>query len=456
MTTGPAVVAPSRRTVWRYAIGSLGTGGFSTLPGLVLLYYLTDTLAVPAAWAGAVIALVKIVDIVIDPKLGALSDRDRDRTGSRRRLMIIGALTLPVWFVIMFAAQTGLPPAAALAWVGIAFVGAAISFSLFQVPYIALPAEIGGSYDGRTTLLTWRVVVLSVAILIFGGGGPALRGLGGGGATGYLVMAVITGVIIGVGLLISTRAAAAAGGPADPAPAGDASNDRGRRLLTVVRQSRPLRLLVITFGVQAVATGLMLAGAQYVATYLLGDEDALTTLFVALIAPAVLTTPLWQRLARRTSKTAAYRLASVLFAIGCLGLTPMMVSPGPWVHLPVAVAGIAYAGLQAMPMAMLPDVITADRRRHGIDRGGVMGGIWTAVETAGFAAGGAVLAVVLSITGYLAVAGGTEQPASAVIGIAVSFSLIPAALVLLSLLALRGYRLGREEIDRTVEQETTR
>lgn len=42
----------TRRTVATYAIGSLGTGGFATLPGLVLVFYLTDTLRVAALAAG--------------------------------------------------------------------------------------------------------------------------------------------------------------------------------------------------------------------------------------------------------------------------------------------------------------------------------------------------------------------------------------------------------------------
>ena len=49
----------------------------------------------------------------------------------------------------------------------------ATAFSLFQVPYIALPAELTPSYDERTRLLTWRVVVLTFAILLFGAAGPS-------------------------------------------------------------------------------------------------------------------------------------------------------------------------------------------------------------------------------------------------------------------------------------------
>ena len=67
--------------VARYAVGSLGTGGFGTLPGLVLTYYLTDHLGVAALVAGIVVTAAKVWDVVIDPVIGALTDRDLARHG---------------------------------------------------------------------------------------------------------------------------------------------------------------------------------------------------------------------------------------------------------------------------------------------------------------------------------------------------------------------------------------
>ncbi len=43
----------SRPRMAGYAIGSAGTGIFTTVPGLILLFYLTDVLGVAAATAGA-------------------------------------------------------------------------------------------------------------------------------------------------------------------------------------------------------------------------------------------------------------------------------------------------------------------------------------------------------------------------------------------------------------------
>jgi GPH family glycoside/pentoside/hexuronide:cation symporter len=202
-----------RGTIARYAVGSIGTGGFATLPGLVLTYYLTDSLGVAALAAGVVITLAKVWDVLVDPVIGALTDRDLARHGTRRRLMLIGALSIPVLFALTFAVPPALGPAVAAIWVFLAFTLTATAFSLFQVPYIALPAELTPDYDERTRLLTWRVVVLTLAILLFGAGGPALRRVADDPAAGYLVMGIVAGLVIGLGMLVATTVARRAAAP---------------------------------------------------------------------------------------------------------------------------------------------------------------------------------------------------------------------------------------------------
>ena len=99
-------------------------------------------MGVAAALAAVVVLLPKVWDVVIDPAIGARSDRELTTRGSRHRLMTVGALTLPVGFVAMFAVPGGWSGAVAAVWVTVAFVLATTSFSLFQVPYIAAPADL--------------------------------------------------------------------------------------------------------------------------------------------------------------------------------------------------------------------------------------------------------------------------------------------------------------------------
>ncbi|MCI2959205.1 MFS transporter [Agromyces atrinae] len=438
----------SRGTVARYATGSIGTGGFATLPGLVLVFYLTDTLGVGALAAGAVITAAKVWDVLIDPVIGRASDRALAARGSRRGLMVIGALALPVFFVATFAVPAGLPPAASALWVFVAFLATATAFSLFQVPYIALPAEIGRGYDDRTRLLTWRVVVLSVAILAFGAGGPMLRDLGGDEYGGYLTMGLVAGVVIAAGLLVASTTAPR-GVIVPPDADTPRVRDSYRAGIAALRRSQSFRALLGAFLLQGLATGLMLAGANYVAVWVLKDDAALTFLFVALIGPAILGAPVWGVIARRIGKERAFVIASALFAVACLLLVGLLWSPGGWVYAPVALAGVAYAGMQSLPMAMLPDVIAVDAAENGDGQAGIFGGVWTAGETTGMALGATLLTIVLAVTGYTASVAGevSVQSSEAVTGIALAFSLIPALLVVTSIAVMNRYRLRRADIE---------
>lgn len=53
-----------------YATGSVGMGVWVTVPGLLLLYFLTNTLGVSPFLAGLTLLLPKIIDIIVHPMLG--------------------------------------------------------------------------------------------------------------------------------------------------------------------------------------------------------------------------------------------------------------------------------------------------------------------------------------------------------------------------------------------------
>jgi len=442
--------ALTRTTVARYAIGSLGTGGFSTLPGLVLVFYLTDTLGVAAIAAGILVTAAKVWDVVIDPVIGGRSDAQLARRGSRRGLMIAGGMALPVFFILTFAVPAGVPPIAAGVWVFVAFLLTATAFSLFQVPYIALPAELADDYDQRIRLLTWRVVVLTLAILLFGAGGPALRdAVPHNPYAGYLVMAVAAGVVIGIGMVFSSFVAPKTAPEPAARPPRVSLREHYADGVRALRTSQPFRVLLTAFLLQGMATGEMLAAASYVAKRVLDSQDAVTLLFVALIGPALLVTPLWGMIARRIGKERGFLLASILFGLAALSMVGLFWAPGAWIYLPVALCGAGYAGMQSLPMAMLPDVISHDARTAGPGRAGIFGGMWTAGETTGMALGATVLAIVLAVSGYVASTGAhdVQQSAASVAGIVASFSVVPAVIVGLSIIPIMRYRLRKEDVD---------
>ena len=176
-----------------------------------------------------------------------------------------------------------------------------------------------------------------------------------------------------------------------------------------------------------------------------------TILFVALILPAIVAAPLWGVVARRIGKERSYVIATSVFFLAALSLTGLLIAPGFWIVVPIGFVGIAYAGIQALPLSMLPDVIAHDARTNGPGRGGSFSGMWTAGETTGLAFGATILALILAASGYLegtAAAPVEAQPNSAVFGIVMSFSVVPAILMALSFIPLLRYPLRKRDIDR--------
>jgi GPH family glycoside/pentoside/hexuronide:cation symporter len=430
---GPALPAPALPASVRrgYGLGSVATGAFATVPGLLLLPYLTDHLGVAAGVAGVIVFAPKAWDVVLNPVAGRISDRSRHPDGKRRPFLIRAGLLLAAAFALLFLGPAS-PAWVGAAWVAVVYLACATAYSFFQVPYVAMPAEITDDYDERTRLMTWRVAVLALAILVSGGASPAIRDAFGPEwgyrAVGFFVAALIA--LGAYGAWRGTRAAPVRDVVVPPTTLSDQ--------LRLIRSDRPFRVLLTTFVLQALATGAMLAGVDYVSRWVIGTPAAASLLFACFVAPALVVTPLWQRYGTARDKKRGYVLASLLLGGGALLLLGARSLPEVAVYAIVAVVGVGYAGAQMFPMAMLPDV--ASRTGESRTRVGLYTGVWTAGETLGLALGPGVYAAVLATGGYVSSVGSTAtQPDSALTAIVVGFSLVPAVLVGLSLLALRPF-----------------
>jgi len=431
----------TRGTRLGYATGSVATGAFGTVPGLMLLPFLTDQLGVAALWAGVIVFLPKAWDVVLNPIAGRISDRTVDPRGPRRPWLLRGGIILAAAFALLFAGPELGSTWLDAGWVLVAFLACATAYAFFQVPYVAMPAELTGSYDERTRMMSSRVAVLALTILVAGASAPAVRDAIGG-RDGYRAMGVLMAALILLGVVgayLGTR------GPAYRAV--EAGPGSLRDQLRIVAGVRDFRLLLTCFVVQALAVGAMLAGVDDLAGEVLDSSGAASVLFACFVGPALVLTPAWAAWGTRVGKRRGYLTASVV--LGCGALLVVLAREAPnWVTFAaVAVVGVGYTGAQVFPMAMLPDVAAADARRTGANRAGVFTGIWTAGETLGMALGPGVFAVVLALGDYQSsTTGSTDQPSSALTAIVLGMSVLPAALVFASLWWLARYRLSEEDL----------
>src|SRR6478609_5533707 len=100
-----------------YGSGSVATGAFGTVPGLMLLPYLTDSLGIAAIRAGFIVFLPKAWDVILNPIAGRISDRTVDPRGPRRPWLLRAGVGLAIAFALLFAAPAMGSKVAEAIWV---------------------------------------------------------------------------------------------------------------------------------------------------------------------------------------------------------------------------------------------------------------------------------------------------------------------------------------------------
>ena len=421
-----------------YGIGAVGTVMFSTVPGLLLLYYMTDTLGIAPGLAGAAMFVGKAWDLVTDPLVGILSDRTRSARGRRRPWLLAGAITLPVCFFLLFHVPDLATPFARWLWVLVVFLVGATAYSVYQVPYVAMPAEMTRDSHEQTVIMSWRMSCMVGGILLAGGMGPLLVEIGGGGRAGYGFMSSLLAVVCFAALLaafLGTRRAPMAS---------PSEHELGfRTILAAAFRNRPFRLLMTANVIQQAGVGALLSVVPYVAVHGLGGSQGMvTTIFLCFVGPSIAAMPAWVAIGRRVGKRRGYVLALLAYGLLCLpmGLVPQ--DRPSLLYLLIGFAGLAYAGTQLFPFSMLPDTMHAGQAQSGVQQEGVLAGLFTASEKIGMAVGPLITGLLLAATGFVeSTAGAAPQPASAIVGIRIAGSIVPAAFILASVLPLRSYRL---------------
>ena len=140
-----APARPSANGVLGYpALFAYGLFGMPLAMAALPLYvhlpkFYGDHLGVPLAALGVLLLVLRLADGVLDPLLGAWSDRAR----SRKRLIALAVPLLAVGMAALFAPQVD-GNAALLVWLGVALAAVYLAFSLATINHNAWGAELVG------------------------------------------------------------------------------------------------------------------------------------------------------------------------------------------------------------------------------------------------------------------------------------------------------------------------
>jgi Na+/melibiose symporter-like transporter len=417
-----------------WVTGELALACYVGVSTIYLLYYATEVLHLPPAWAGIAMLVPRLWNIVGDPIVGVLSDRTRSRFGRRRPYLLGGAVIWGAAFTLLFSLPHVANPLVRACLFSGVFLLNNTGLTLFQVPYYAMLAEFSPDGAVRTRLAAYREVAARVAILLTLLCAPRVLDAAASPALGFRHIGAIFGAVIAGSGIVAFLATASA--PATSA----SSTGRTRLQIAPIVENRSFGLITLAFLFVNLGDAVFAGSLVYYVTEVLGQRQGLIgVLYPVSSLTGIAITPLWAWVANRVGRAPVCRLALVGNALVCT--LPLLFGAGHlWLMYPfMSLYGLFNCGARLMPNAMVPDTIDLDRARTGHNREGMFFGIFVFTQQTALAGGAFVLSLLLALAGV----GGTAHASGRTTGILVCFTLASAALYALAFLASLFYRLDR-------------
>ena len=426
-----------------WAVGSIATGAVTNAIALFALFFLTSHVGLEAGIAGALIFSTKLYDAISDPIMGRISDNWQGAKGRRSPFLCWGALLLGVSFFFFFNLMP-MRSSLAIPLVFILLIMISTGYTIFAVPYLALPPDLAPTYDKRTRLMSFRVFFLMMGVLVGTVLAPKLVGDG----DGFRVMGVaIGGIVVGAGVIayLGIRKFDAA------LPVPPRSEMGLWKMVTqsavqfiAVFDTKPFAVLTLVKLLQFVVLAIVLASFPYFFLFVLKKTTAeLGTYMGLFVVSGIIAIPFIRLFIGIMGKRSAYIVFLALYAIGLFSWyfwSP--VEPAIWFYARAILIGIVSTGTLFCALALLPDTMEYDRLTSGQSREGTISGVFTLVEKVSSAFGPLLVGVMLQATGLIASQDPlTVQPEQALTAIRLAASVIPAGLTLLCIVVLLKYRL---------------
>jgi Na+/melibiose symporter-like transporter len=166
------VTAPAGRLSFRtqvlYGLGSISFGAHIALYALLLFFY-NQVVGLSPGVVSLALAVSLILDSVWDPLIGHISDNTRTRWGRRHPFLYGSAVPIGLTVYLLFNPPAGLSRESLALWLLAFVVFSRLLISLYEMPSAALAPELAPDYDNRTTLMSYRWVMLVVGTAVANG-----------------------------------------------------------------------------------------------------------------------------------------------------------------------------------------------------------------------------------------------------------------------------------------------
>jgi Na+/melibiose symporter-like transporter len=394
--------------------------------------YFASHMGLSLAAVGAAFALVRAIDIPLDPLLGLMMDRTRSRFGRYRPWAVAGP---PVLMVALYALMHPPGPVSQAYLVG-ALLVMFLGYSTMYLAQLAWAASLAPGYEQRSRMfgvITGLNVVGSVAVLVV----PVVMGkLGYADAKGVeaMIWFVIAASPVATAVMVART-------PERPAP-DHAHHFRLKDYGVLLTRPNVLRLLASDFCIQ-LGPGWMAALYLFYFTTKRGFTSGQANLLLLLyIASGFAGAPATAWLCNRFGKHRALQVCTTAFSLALLAVPAIPYGRFPAAIPLMLVTGAAFVGFLVALRALTADIADEVRLETGREWTGLIYSLTNA--TTKLATAGAIFLTfrVLSAVGFDPREGAVNTP-EALRGLEIVFLAGPVFFVMVGGLCFLGYRLDQ-------------
>lgn len=167
-----------------YGVGDTASNLFFQITIYFLAYYFTDVYGLKATDLALMFLVTRVWDAINDPIMGSLADRADTRWGKYRPFLLWCSVPFALAFILMFTVPS-VSYGGKVAYAYVTYTLMMMVYTAINVPYAALMGVITPSSAERTTVSTYRFVLVFIAqfvvqyalprmVVSFGGGNEAL------------------------------------------------------------------------------------------------------------------------------------------------------------------------------------------------------------------------------------------------------------------------------------------
>ncbi|CAH0251394.1 Inner membrane symporter YicJ [Microbacterium oxydans] len=430
--------APTRQQSIAFGASGFPTQLMAQTFSAFIVYFYVSHLAVPAGWVAVAMIAHGIVNALMNPVVGALSDRIRTPWGRRIPWIGIGIVPLVVAFAMIWMPPE-LPVGGLIAWFLIVVAVYDIAFVVVVLNISALFPEIFRTTAERSRGNVPRQIFAILGMVLGTAGAPALYDSIGWAGMALVLSAVCLALLVWsfFGGMIERRVP-------EEAPEAASEAMRFRDQLTYTFANRAFVPYVLGSLFVQTSVAVILASVPFYVRYSLhAAEGESSVLLAAIFVTAIPSILLWSAVVRRTSPRTAVLWSVGVFGIAVLGyLIPSSVLGAALVGVGV---GVGVGGLLQLLEVMLAQIIDDDAVRTGHRREGAYFGVNGFVVRGSVVLQAIVAAVVLTASGFDA-ALEDAQPETVDGGIRLMLAVIPLGFTALAWLCFWLYPIRARDL----------